>query len=455
VQSPPSAKAICFYLPQYHAIPENDEWWGKGFTEWRNVARAVPNFPGHYQPHVPAELGAYDLSDVDVQRKQAALAKEHGIHGFCYYFYWFAGKRVLERPLNQLLEHPEIHQPYCVCWANENWTRTWDGKENDILLAQKHSPEDDEACFRALLPHLKDPRYIRVDGKPMLLVYRVDLFPDARATAERWRRLAEEEGLPGLHLCAVQFYGITDPKAWGFDAAIEFCPHGFIGGENQPGDLPPPSNPRFRGDILDYQKVVAQALRKPPADYRWYRGVTPSWDNTPRRQDTPHLFVQSSPADYCYWLREIVQQTVRVQPPEHRFVFINAWNEWGEGCHLEPDMKYGRAWLEATRSALFGERTLERFVDAKQSTAWDVVYEAFEARERSLYAMADALRRKDQELEHLRSELRDYTASPAHALKQALKRKLVRFPRMEKALRVMWRRLPNSLRITAPSPVKR
>jgi lipopolysaccharide biosynthesis protein len=393
----------------------------------------------------------YDLRDVSVQRKQAALAREYHLHGFCYYFYWFGGKRVLERPLNQLLENRDVDLPYCLCWANENWTRTWDGKEKDILLAQNHSPADDEAFFHAVLPHLRDPRYIRVEGKPMLLVYRVDLFPDAKATADRWRRLASEAGLPGLHLCAVQFYGITDPKPWGFDAAVEFSPHGFIGPENRPDDLPHFSNPRYRGGVVDYQKVIAQALRKPVADYRWYRGVMPSWDNTARRQDTSHIFVHSSPRDYEFWLREVVDQ-LQAQPSEHRFVFINAWNEWGEGCHLEPDIKYGRAWLEATRAALSTERALENLITTGKNghgpdlSPWKAVSEAFEARERSLFALVDLVRKKNIELADARNELSAYKANPRQALKEAARQELSRFPRVKQAVKTVWQRVPERIR---------
>jgi lipopolysaccharide biosynthesis protein len=433
-------KAICFYLPQYHPVRENDEWWGEGFTEWRNVAKAVPNFPGHYQPHVPSELGFYDLRLVEVQKKQAELAKAYGIYGFCYYYYWFGGRRILERPLDQMVAHPEVDIPFCVCWANENWTRTWDGKEKDILLGQKHSPEDDEAFIRALLPMFRDPRYIRVNGAPMVLVYRADLFPDMKETAKRWRRIARSEGFPELHLCAVQFYGITDPRPWGFDAAVEFPPHQFIGPENRPDTMPQFTNPRFAGAVVDYPKVVAQALQKPVPDYLVYRGVMPSWDNTARRQDTPHIFINSSPLDYQYWLRRMVKQTEQARPPEHQFVFINAWNEWGEGCHLEPDLKHGCAYLQATLAALQGSTSVDQVVDELRvggkynDTAAQEIVEAFEARERSLFALQEELRRKNAQLQT------PPPAAPPPTLVSVAKHQLNRYPKLKKALKKMLRR---------------
>ncbi|WP_407530193.1 glycosyltransferase WbsX family protein [Methylobacterium oryzisoli] len=345
-------KLIAFYLPQFHRVKENDEWWGEGFTEWTNVRKAKPNYVGHPQPHVPAGQDYYDLADVAVQVRQARLAKEYGISAFCYYMYWFNGRRVLERPLDQMLANRTVDIPFCICWANENWTRTWDGKANDVLLAQVHSPENDRRFILDAMKYLKDPRYLRIDGRLVLLVYRTDLLPDCKETAAIWREEVRRAGLGELHLCAVQFYGITDPTPWGFDAAVEFPPHGWLVQENLPDTRPELLNDKFNGYVFDYDKSVDYALRKPIPDYRWYRGVFPGWDNTARRQDTPHIFHNSNPLAFERWLTEVLRQTVLMAPREHQVVFVNAWNEWAEGAHLEPDQANGMLNLMAVNAAL-------------------------------------------------------------------------------------------------------
>lgn len=353
-------RTIAFYLPQYHPIPENDEWWGQGFTEWRNVTKARPQFPGHYQPHLPADMGFYDLRLPEARAEQAALAREYGIHGFCYYHYWFNGRRILERPFNGVLASGQPELPFCLCWANENWTRVWDGGERNVLLQQHYSAEDDLAHFASLLPAFKDPRYIRIDGRPLFLVYRTELLPDPAATAARWRRAAVEAGLPGLYLARVEhFVAGTDPGPIGFDAAVEFAPDGARGQIRHRGPLGRLLTtlgliPDFfqRNKVVSYEATAQEFMAKPDVPFRRFPCVTPMWDNSARRQVNANIYVGSTPARYERWLRAAVQRTTRQHQGEERLVFINAWNEWAEGCHLEPDQKWGRAYLEATQRAL-------------------------------------------------------------------------------------------------------
>ncbi len=348
-----AVRAIAMYLPQFHPIPENDQWWGPGFTEWTNVARAVPSFPGHRQPNLPADLGFYDLRLAQTREAQAALARAAGLYGFCYYYYWFGGKRLLEQPLVAMLESGRPTLPFCVCWANENWTRRWDGLASEILIAQQHSPDDDRAFLASLLPAMRDSRYIRVHGAPLLLVYRPSLLPDARATAARWRAMARDAGLRDLYLCTVQsFYHLDSrgPQAYGFDAAVEFPPHGLAVAA---AERPAGAGARgFDGSYYDYERTVASFEGRPAPDYPLYRAAMPRWDNTPRRGRSATVFAGGSPGAYEAWLRSAVRYTRRMYFGDERLVFVNAWNEWGEGNFLEPDQHFGHAYLDATRRAL-------------------------------------------------------------------------------------------------------
>jgi GT2 family glycosyltransferase len=341
-------RAIAFYLPQYHPIPENDLWWGKGFTEWTNVARAKPLYTGHAQPRVPADLGFYDLRLPEAREAQAALAASAGLMGFCYYYYWFHGKRLLERPLLDMLTQRRPDFPFCLCWANENWTRRWDGHEDEVLIGQEHSPEDDRRFVESLLPFFEDDRYIRVDGKPLLLLYRARLLPDLPRTAAIWRRTAREAGVGDLYLGAVQSFdtGEIDPRTWGFDAAVEFPPHGYAVAASPPGGA------RFEGRFFDYAKSAARFSARTLPSYPLFRTAMPSWDNSPRRGRRAHIFVNGTPQAYERWLETIVRQTRHFKTGDERIVFINAWNEWAEGNYLEPDQERGRSYLEATARAL-------------------------------------------------------------------------------------------------------
>ncbi|MEO8304043.1 MAG: glycoside hydrolase family 99-like domain-containing protein, partial [Betaproteobacteria bacterium] len=277
-------RLIAFYLPQYHPIPENDRWWGDGFTEWTNVRKAKPNFAGHYQPHEPGELGYYDLRDPGVRDRQAALAREHGIHGFCYYYYWFNGKRLLERPLDEMLASGKPDFPFCVCWANENWTRRWDGREQDVLMAQHYSSDDSRAFIRSLFPLMRDRRYIQVDGRPLLLIYKIALIPELPATLALWRDECRNAGLGEIYLVAAMTTWEGNPEGMGLDAAVEFPPHGHRA--ERVNDKLALSNPRFSGWVFNFRSYVAQLMTMPRPDFTLFRTVVPSWDNTARQQDT-------------------------------------------------------------------------------------------------------------------------------------------------------------------------
>jgi len=364
------AKVIAFYLPQFHPIPENDAWWGRGFTEWTKVVQAVPRFVGHYQPHLPGELGFYDLRIPEVQRRQVELAKLYGIGGFCFYFYWFGGRRLLEMPLLQYLEHPEFELPFCLCWANENWTRRWDGLEDDVLIGQNYSPEDDVSFISYISRYLKDPRYIRIDEKPVIVVYRPGLLPQMRETAARWRDWCRANGISEIFIAYVQSFDTFDPREYGFDAAIEFPPMGN----------PPPRlwegieflDDEYRGRLFDWRDLVQQSSSYHAPAYLLFRGVCPGWDNEARRPGQSSVLYGSSPEGYLKWLENAVADSVsRFANANARLVFVNAWNEWAEGAYLEPDRKYGYAYLEATRMALLrtGLRAADRDDRRRSSSA--------------------------------------------------------------------------------------
>ncbi len=361
-------KALAFYLPQYHPIPENDEWWGRGFTEWTNVTRAKPLFPGHYQPHVPTELGYYDLRIPEVRQAQADLAAEHGIHGFVYYHYWFNGKRLLERPFEEVLASGSPDFPFALCWANEEWTRNWDAQTGTVLMAQEFGDEDDLAHIRYLATAFEDPRYIRIDGRPLMLVYRPQKLPDARRTFAIWREEAKRLGFPDLYLCYVESWGPPDggPEAFGMDATVGFMP--TYGDQ----EVVFPAVDGARGNrIVDYPATVENVLRRPSPPYKRFPSVMVGWDNTARRPYGATIFKGATPDVYERWLRRTVDAVADV-PDEENYVFLLAWNEWAEGNHLEPDLQYGRDWLEATGNVLLASPE-EREAAARPQAAESVV----------------------------------------------------------------------------------
>jgi hypothetical protein len=336
-------RPIAFYLPQFHPIAENDRWWGKGFTEWTNVAKAVPQFEGHYQPRRPGELGYYDLRLPDVMREQIGLAKHYGLHGFCFHHYWFHGKRLLQGPVDRFLADPGLDFKFCLCWANENWTRAWDGAEHEVLIGQEHSVEDDLAFFDDLVRYMKDGRYIRVDGKPVLVIYRPGLLPFPGQTAARWREEALKRGFPGLFLIASNSFGFTDPGAIGFDALVEFPPHGRRAVEMN--ETLKPYNSEYKGLVYSYAEIAAAAQNSYPENALVIPGAMPSWDNESRRPGHGNVMHGSTPELFREWMDRCFLRAKRNEAAHCPFVFVNAWNEWAEGAYLEPDRRFGYAYL--------------------------------------------------------------------------------------------------------------
>lgn len=354
-------RLIAFFLTQFHTIPENDAWWGKGFTEWSNVTKAKPLFDGHDQPHLPTDLGFYDLRVRATRHEQIKLAKEYGIDGFCYHYYWFSGTRLLNHPLDDMLADPESDMPFCLCWANENWTRRWDAAEHEILIAQRYLPDDDLNFIKSLMPFFNDPRYIRVDGIPFLIVYRPQHLPDARKTLAIWRDYCRSAGIGEIHLCAALTHGNEDYSQFGFDSGVEFPPHN-IKCQNMADQIS--FYEPFRGYVPGYQEIARSYLEREYRHGNVFKGVFPSWDNTPRTGNRGVIVLGGTPANYEYWLAETIKKTMVKFPGQERFIFINAWNEWAEGCHLEPDRKFQHQFLEATLRAKNEQSALTGFSEA-------------------------------------------------------------------------------------------
>lgn len=341
-------KALAFYLPQFHTFPENDMWWGKGFTEWTNTRKGMPQFEGHYQPRVPhADIGYYDLTDIEVMRKQAEMAKKHGIWGFCFYYYWFSGKRLMEKPVDYLLEHPEIDMPFCLCWANENWTRTWDGLSQNVLIKQEYTIEDRNLFIEDLKKYIADPRYIRIKEKPLILVYDPSQIPDCKEVFEAWRIKAREEKIGEILIwicrksnCTAESLGLLEY----IDGEVDFPPHNMC---HEPMRVKNVKLSNGKSAVLfSYKKLVKtqEVLLK----YKTRKEIVPvhhtctmGWDNAARRSND-WLTLYGFSLKYLYrWMRAIVKNARVELGEEERFVFINAWNEWAEGTYLEPDEKYG------------------------------------------------------------------------------------------------------------------
>lgn len=343
-------KPIAIYLPQYHPIPENDKAWGDGFTEWTNVRKAKPLFEGHYQPHIPHEdVGYYDLRDPEVMVRQAAMAKAYGIYGFAFYHYWFNGKRLLETPLDNMLKSGTPDFPFLYIWANEHWSKRWDGSDHEIIQEQHYSHEDDLNHIRFLCENVfSHKRYITIDDKPVFHVYRTELFPDIKETARIWREEAKKFGFKDLYLVRVEnFVAGINPLDIGFDAAMEFAP--------DRGSVNPIYSTTIDNRVQaaqDYKSTVINTMCKTITPFSYFRSVFPTWDNTPRRSGSATLYKNVSIEYFKYYFINAIAYTESHQKDDSQFVFINAWNEWGEGCHIEPDIMNGYLYLSTIKDIL-------------------------------------------------------------------------------------------------------
>jgi hypothetical protein len=355
-------KVLAYYLPQFHPIPENDMWHGTGFTEWTKVKAANPLFESHYQQHVPhPDIGYYDLAGAPILRKQLKLMKKAGVFGQVFYHYWFSGKLILERPAQLLLETEDIELPFCFCWANENWTRRWTGDETEVLLAQRYSKEDAAQFIDYLIPFFKDPRYIKIDNRPVLFIYRPSSITNHEDYIDIWKRRCADAGLLAPFLVAVLTRGASDPRTYSMDGAVERVLHDWTdgGAPDISSSLRFLPGQAFSGRVLKYADVAEYYLRQTrEKDFTYFRSIVPNFDNTARYGERAYILHDSTPELFEHWFDGIVRYTDEHLPSGKKYVLVNAWNEWAEGAHLEPDTRHGYAYLNAIGRVLSRNRPL-------------------------------------------------------------------------------------------------
>lgn len=365
-RQPGDARALAFYLPQFHAIPLNDKHFGRNFTEWTNVTKAKPQFIGHNQPQLPIDVGFYDLSHDDVMYRQIELAKQYGVYGFCFHYYWFGkDKRLLEKPIFNWLNNKELNFPFCLCWANENWSTLWDGGKRNIIMEQQMNEHTYAEFLEDILPFLQDERYIRVNGAPLLVIYRPALFTKEQFTffVDNLQQEAAKNGIPRLHILVSNAFqeteGLPDCEQWHVEGVVEFPPHGiFKCGDRQPSWASCNKNKLRIVDMGNWLKKRCYMKNEMPPTGKLYKGCFPGWDNAARKTySSGFCFDGCTPDLYTQWLSDCIMWTKTNHPEEEQFVFINAWNEWAEGAHLEPCRKYGYAYLAATRKAIESTRS--------------------------------------------------------------------------------------------------
>lgn len=349
------SKVIAWYLPQFHQIDINNQYHGRGFTEWTNTSRVIPQFTGHYQPHIPYDVGYYDLLNPETLKRQSFLAHKYGIYGFGFFYYWFSGKRIMERPLKLLLEHEEININYCLHWATDDWSMAWYGGDQKIILKQE-IPQV-EFFWRDIAPFFNDQRYIKIEGKPLLVIYKCKMFEKDQFVLflKELRKKAKESGFEGLYIMLSTGDGTFDcAEEWGGDALVEYQPWKLAQSKMIMKKLPCGYlNPNFKGQIWDIGKAIEnkEYLEK-LASLKYFRSAMVSWDNSARKRETNALIMLGNTPDKMKkWLADIMIESKRIHSREENFVFISSWNEWAEGSHLEPDYYYGYAWLEAVREA--------------------------------------------------------------------------------------------------------
>ncbi len=343
-------KTIAFYLPQYHTFKENDEWWGKGFMEWTNTKKSLPRFDNHYQPRTPhKDIGYYTLDNIETIKKQVELAKQHGIYGFCYYYYWFSGKRLMEKPGDLFLKS-SIDFPFCLCWANENWTRAWDGLNKDILIKQEYAKSDYKQFIKDIKKYVTDKRYIKIDGKPVIMIYNPTAIPNFSELVENWRKYAREEGIGEIYIMSkCDLFNQEHKYTEYVDAEFDFPPQGVGHAATKITGLP-------SSKIFNYEQIVndiEHLYREHFPLKSFYYTVTMGWDNSARRKEEFTVYYNYSLKSYYKWLRIIIEETRRRNPLDKRFMFVNAWNEWAEGTYLEPDEKYGYANINTLSKAIY------------------------------------------------------------------------------------------------------
>ena len=352
---PFDVRLIALYLPQFHQFKENNLWHGRGFTEWSNVTAAKPLFVGHYQPKLPIDVGFYDLTHDDVMNRQIELAQNYGVGGFAFYYYWFSGKKLMEKPIYNYLANPHLDFPFCLNWANENWSKRWDGGNHELLVEQTFSRDDFERFAQDLLPFFQDKRYIRIDGRPLFIIYRPAVF-DKNLFVEftqYLRRFMTEKGVGNPYLIATKAFGFYDnPQDWGLDAVMEFELNNIYG-LRQKNVAKIDDAADFR--IYDWAEYIYADKMIKDYTYKTFHSVFPRWDNTPRKAYSGALiFDGASPDVYGQWLDYAINDTLQKMNGDERIVFINAWNEWAEGAMLEPDKRFGYAYLDMTRKVLDG-----------------------------------------------------------------------------------------------------